>query len=101
MNIFEKIYALLAIVFASGLFISLIYFPVLRQFHILLPICLVGLAINVGLLFVVLRDIFSRRFTPESKKYIWIALVLCFWPSIVLYLPKYGFQPRPPVITQK
>jgi len=94
MNIFEKIYSLLAIVFAVGLFLGLIYFPQLRQFHRLVPLCLLGLVINMGLLFVVLRDIFSRPFTDQGRKYMWIALVLLFWPSILFYLPKYGFRPR-------
>jgi hypothetical protein len=94
MNIFEKVFSLLAILFAAGLIISLIYFPHLRQLHLLIPICLLGLVINVVLMFIVLRDIFSRRFSDQGKKYLWIALVLLLWPSILFYLYRYGFRPR-------
>jgi hypothetical protein len=94
MNIFEKIFSLLAILFAAGLIISLIYFPQLRQLHLLIPICLLGFIINVVLMFIVLRDIFSRRFSDQGRKYVWIALVLLLWPSILFYLYRYGFRPR-------
>jgi phosphatidylserine synthase len=94
MNIFEKVSSLLAIIFAAGLIISLIYFPQLRQLHLLIPICLLGLVINVLLMFIVLRDIFSRNFSDQGKKYLWIALVLLLWPSILFYLYRYGFRPR-------
>jgi hypothetical protein len=94
MNIFEKVSSLLAIIFASCLIIGLIYFPQLRQLHLLIPICLLGLVINVLLMFIVLRDIFSRNFSDQGKKYLWIALVLLLWPSILFYLYRYGFRPR-------
>lgn len=94
MNIFEKIYSLLAIIFAAGLIISLIYFPQLRQLHRLIPISLLGLVINIGLMFIVLRDISSRQFRDQGRKYFWMALVLIFWPSILFYLPRHGFRPR-------
>jgi hypothetical protein len=94
MNIFEKVFSLLAIIFAAGLIIGLIYFPQLRQLHLLIPICLLGLIINVLLMFIVLRDIFSRNFRDQGKKYLWIALVLLLWPSILFYLYRYGFRPR-------
>jgi hypothetical protein len=94
MNIFEKIFSLFAITFAAGLIAVLIYFPQLRHLNYLIPISLLGLVINIGLIFVVLRDIFSRQFSDQARKYFWIALVLIFWPSILFYLPKYGFRPR-------
>jgi hypothetical protein len=94
MNFLEKIISLLAIIFAAGLIASLIYFPQLRQVHLLIPISLTGLVINVALVFVVLRDIFSRSFKDQNRKYMWIALILLFWPSIICYLYSYGFRPR-------
>lgn len=94
MNFLEKVFSLLAIIFAAGLVVSLIYFPQLRQIHLLIPISLVGLVVNVALIFIVLRDIFSRRFYDQNRKYLWIALVLFFWPSIIYYLYSYGFRPR-------
>jgi hypothetical protein len=94
MNVFEKFYAFLAIIFATGLLIGLIYLPELRLLPRLIPLSLLGLIINVGLIFIVLRDIFSRQFGDQRSKYFWMALVLFFWPSILIYLPKYGFRPR-------
>ena len=94
MNIFEKIYSLFAIIFAGCLIASLIYFPQLRQFNLLIPISILGLIINIGLIFLVLRDIFSRQFKNQGAKYIWVALVLFLWPSILFYLPIYGFKSR-------
>ncbi len=94
MNIFERLFSSLAIIFAMGLIISLVYFPELRQLHRLIPICLLGLVVNMVLMFIVLRDIATRQFHDQRKKYFWMALVLIFWPSILIYLPRYGFRPR-------
>jgi hypothetical protein len=94
MNIFEKIYTVLAIIFTAGFIASLIYFPQLRQLNHLLPLSLLGLVINIGLMFIVLQDIYRRQFNNQRKKYFWIALVLLFWPAILYYLPRYGFRPR-------
>lgn len=94
MNNFEKIYSLLAIIFTAGFIVSLIYFPQLRQLNRLLPLSLLGLVINIGLMFVVLQDIYMRQFNSQSRKYFWITLVLLFWPAILYYLPRYGFHPR-------
>jgi len=94
MNIFEKSYTVSAIIFTALLFSSLIFFPQLRPLQRLVPICLLGMIVNVGLMFIVLRDIFSRQFDDPNRKYLWIALVLLFWPSILYYLPRYGFRPR-------
>ena len=94
MNIFEKIYSVLAIIFTAGFIASLIYFPQLRQLNHLLPLSLLGLVINIGLMFTVLQDIYKRQFNSQRKKYFWIALILLFWPAILYYLPRYGFHPR-------
>jgi hypothetical protein len=94
MNIFEKLYTVLAIIFTAAFIASLIYFPQLRQLNLLLPLSLLGLVINIGLMFIVLQDIYKRQFNSQRKKYFWIALVLLFWPAILYYLPRYGFHPR-------
>ncbi len=94
MNIFEKIYSVLAIIFTAGFFVSLIYFPQLRQLNALIPLSLLGLVINIGLMFFVLQDIYKRPFHTQNRRYLWIALVLLFWPTILYYLPRYGFRPR-------
>ncbi len=94
MNVFEKIYALMAIIFAIALIGCLIYIPELRQLNRLIPLSLLGLITNIGLIFIVLRDIFSRQFDDQRSRYFWMILVFLFWPSILLYLPKHGFRPR-------
>lgn len=94
MNVFEKIYSVTAVVFAGVLLICLVLFPALRELNALLAICSIGFIINIGLMFIVLRDIFLRPFSNQNKKYIWLALVLLFWPTIIYYLPRYGFHPR-------
>jgi hypothetical protein len=95
MNTFEKFYSLLAVTIAVALVTGIIISPELRQFNRLLPASLFGLAVNVGLLFIVLRDIFLRRFDTENKRYLWIVLVLVIWPSVIYYLWRHGFTPRP------
>jgi hypothetical protein len=94
MNLFEKIYASLAVIFAVALILCLILFSNLRQTDYLLPISSIGFTLNVGLMFIVLRDIFLRSFGRETTKFLWMAAVLIFWPSIVYYLLQYGIKPR-------
>ena len=94
MNLFEKIYAVLAVVFALTLLTALFLYPQLREIQNLIPISLVGLVVNIGLLFVVLRDILSRSFPDPNRKYFWLVLVLLVWPAILYYLPRHGFSPR-------
>ncbi|MGW8193186.1 MAG: hypothetical protein ACWGOX_02890 [Desulforhopalus sp.] len=94
MNTFEKTYSIFGLFFAVGLITSLVMFPRLRELDYLILVCSAGFVVNVGLLFIVLRDIFLRSFDNQGRKFFWLIVVLLFWPSIVYYLPKYGFQPR-------
>ena len=94
MNRFEKIFSICAVVFAAGLLTALLMVPETRQLKFLLPLILTGMIINIGLMFIVLHDIFHRNFTTQNAKYIWIGAVLLFWPAILYYLPKYGFKKR-------
>ena len=94
MNTFEKIYSVLAILFAVSLLCVLVLFPELRQLNRLLTASLVGLLVNMGLMFIVLRDILLRRFSDPNMRYIWLALALLIWPSVIYYLVRYGFSPR-------
>lgn len=94
MNNFEKIYSVLAVAFALCLVAGIILLPEVRQLNVLLPLSFVGLVVNFGLLFLVLRDIFSRRFGDKNARLYWLGLVLIFWPSIIYYLLRYGFKPR-------
>lgn len=95
MSTLEKIYALFAIACAVAIFGLLYAYPQYRQLPTLLPISLSGLLINVGLMFIVFRDITLRRFATPTGKIVWMAVLLLFWPAIVLYLPLHGFRPRP------
>ena len=94
MNVFEKIYSLLAVTYAAALIAGIIFFPDLRQLNRLFPLSLIGLVVNIGLMYILLRDIFLRRFSTESAKYFWLGMVLLLWPSIIYYLLGYGFKPR-------
>lgn len=94
MTITEKLYSICAILFAFGLVLLLIMSPEYRQLKFLLPLGLAGLLINIALMFIVLRDIFLRQFPNPSQKYIWMAIVLFFWPAILYYLPRHGFKKR-------
>jgi hypothetical protein len=69
-------------------------FPNFRQPSVLLPLASIGLAVNVVLMIVVLRDIMQRHFANPTDKYLWLALVLLVWPAIVVYLVRHGFKAR-------
>ncbi len=94
MNIPEKIFSVFAVFFAIGLIAALTLYPEIRELRILLPLSLAGVTINIGLMFVVLRDILYRKFTNPVAKYLWIAIILFFWPAVLYYLPKHGFRSR-------
>jgi len=94
MTSLEKLFSLCAIIFLACLLGSLIIVPQMRNLEILLPVSLLGFLINATLLFIVFKDIFTRSFETDTKKYIWILLILIFLPTILIYLPKYGFKPK-------
>jgi len=94
MNIIEKIFSIFAVFFAIGLIATLLINPEIRELKILLPVSLAGVAINIGLMFVVLRDILYRSFKNPMVKYIWLAVILFFWPAVLYYLPRHGFRSR-------
>ena len=94
MNRIEKgfsIFSLIFIVLITGLLYSV---PSMRNLTVLLPLAFVGVIINAGLLFVVFKDIFSRSFQSEGRKYFWILAILLFLPAVFIYLPIHGFKPR-------
>ena len=94
MTIPEKIFSVFAVCFAIGLLTALTIYPEIRELRVLLPLSLAGVTINIGLMFVVLRDIVCRSFKHPMAKYIWIAVILFFWPAVLYYLPKHGFKSR-------
>lgn len=94
MNRIEKafsIFALLFIIIMAGL---LSMMPAMRSLAVFLPLALVGVVINVGLLFIVYKDIFTRTFQPESRKYLWIIVIFLFLPAVFIYIPLHGFKPK-------
>lgn len=94
MNNIEKIYSVFAVLFAFSLLTVLTISPELRVFKNLIIACLAGMVVNIGLLFIVLKDIFTRPFTEPNRKYFWLVMVLLVWPSILYYVPKHGFKPK-------
>lgn len=94
MTLFEKIFAVFAILFAVALMTVLVIIPESREMGILLPLSFIGLIINIGLMFVVFKDIFTRGTLNRNQKVIWTAVLLLFWPAILLYLPLHGFRKR-------
>ncbi len=94
MEIGEKFYSIFAVLFVAALILILALYPESRQLKILLPISFVGLIINIVFMFIVLRDIFLRNFKTTGQKFLWVFLILFFWPAVLVYLPKFGFKPR-------
>jgi hypothetical protein len=94
MNIFEKTYSLLAILFEIGLVSFFLLRPEYQLLSLLLPASLVGLLINTILIFLIFHDIYRRSFAAPKAKVVWVVVILLFWPASILYLLKYGFQPR-------
>ncbi|MGI9536940.1 MAG: hypothetical protein ACR2PB_07710 [Desulfocapsaceae bacterium] len=94
MNSAEKFFSVLAIFYITGLAVFLILSPSIRELKYLLPLSLLGVGVNAGLLFVVFRDILSRSFPSSGVKYFWVVIIFLFMPAIIIYLPKHGFRKR-------
>lgn len=94
MNRAEKYYSLMAIGCIAGLAFFLITSPGARDMKYLLPLSLFGVAVNVGLLFVVFKDILSRSFSNSWGKYFWLLIIFVFMPAVIIYLPMHGFKKR-------
>lgn len=90
----EKLFSIIGVCYIAGLSLALFLYPAARQFTYLLPLSLLGVVVNVALLFVVFKDIFNRRFTPAYHRYIWIIVIFLFIPAIIIYLPIHGFKKR-------
>lgn len=94
MSVSEKIFSVLGIGYISALAVLLVLSPEARQLKHLLPLSLLGVGVNAGLLFVVFKDIFSRSFPNSGVKYFWIIIIFLFMPAIIFYLPRHGFRKR-------
>ncbi len=94
MSNLEKIYSVFAVIMAIAFFTVLFLVPQARELSTLLILTAMAFVVNIGLMFVVFKDIYFRNFTNPTSKYIWFALILFIWPSILIYLPLYGFRTR-------
>lgn len=94
MSTLEKIYSAFAVIMAIAFFTVISLVPQTRELSNLLILTAVAFAINIGLMFVVFKDIYFRKFANPTSKYIWFALILFLWPTVLIYLPLYGFRTR-------
>ncbi len=94
MTTIEKIYSVFAVLMAIAFFALISLVPQTRELSTLLVLTAIAFAVNIGLMFVVFKDIYFRKFTNPTSKYIWFALILFLWPSVLIYLPLYGFRTR-------
>ncbi len=99
MNRFEKGFVIFYFVY------GLVYIPCFILFmpqydYFILPFHFFGMAIGIPMLIIVFRDIYKRTFPNPNTKVTWTILMLLFWPSILVYLYKYGFRPRQQCPTQ-
>ena len=65
-----------------------------NHFFAILPFHVFGMAIGIPMLIIVFRDVYKRTFPNPNTKVTWTILMLLMWPSILVYLCKYGFRPR-------
>lgn len=96
MSITEKLYSIFGVIFGIGLILLLAMVPAARELAVLLPLSFIGLLVNIGLIFVVLKDLFTREGVDKNKKIIWTMAMLICWPVIVVYLFVHGFKPHSP-----
>jgi hypothetical protein len=54
----------------------------------------IGIVMGFVVLLIVFGDLYKRDFPDPNVKVTWAILFLLFWPSTLIYLCKYGFQPR-------
>lgn len=94
MSLSEKLFSIFGVCYITGLTLALVFTPQIRQLPYLLPLSLIGVAVNVGLLYVVFKDIFNRRFDHACSRYVWVVVVFLFIPAIIIYLPMHGFRKR-------
>ena len=92
MNRIEMGFSIFSVIFIIVMAVLLYSIPSLRSLTVFLPLAFVGVIINVGLLFIVFKDIFSRSFQPEGRKYFWVLAILLFLPAVLIYLPMHGFK---------
>lgn len=99
MGKFEKsfvVFTLLYIVGYSIFFFNAMSTP--ENFEKILPFHFLGMGLSLAFIMIVIRDIVKRTFKNPNSKVLWSLLIIMFWPSIFIYLPKYGFKPRDEIV---
>ena len=94
MSIPEQISAWLAVLVEFALVGFFLLLPEYRLLSYLLPACLIGMAANTALLFLVFRDLWLRSFANPKAKFLWGATIFIFMPAAVLYLLRHGRNRR-------
>ncbi len=99
MGKFEKSYVIFSLLYIVGY--SFFFLKVMansitspEDFQNILPFHFLGMALSLGFIVVVIRDIVKRTFKNPNSKILWSLLVVFFWPSVFIYLPKYAFKSR-------
>lgn len=92
MKTWEKALSIFAIVFMILYATALTFYPALRQMAPLLIGASIGLIINIGFMFVILKNILTNNRFEQSQKITWVALVLVIWPMAIVYFIRYGFK---------
>jgi len=99
MGKFEKSYVIFSLLYIAGY--SLFFLKAMSSsmtnpddFQKILPFHFLGMALSLGFIIVIVRDIVKRTFNNPNSKILWSLLVVFFWPSVFIYLPKYAFKSR-------
>jgi len=93
MNKAERIYVILYCAFLL-IYLPVVYIMGKPPLSITLPVHLPGLAVSLPLLVAVFADLYRRKTLSTNRKLTWAIVMLMFWPSILVYLFRHGFQPR-------
>jgi hypothetical protein len=93
-NIWEKLYSIFVLALLTALVALFILAPQYRTLETLIPLSLLGLLANIIFMYIIFKDIYMRSFSTQNQKYIWFALILFIWPTVIFYLPRHGFKKR-------
>jgi len=94
MHRLEKVYCILAILVLMALIILVLALPSLRGLQPMLLLATAGLIVNIGLMYIIFKDLYLRNFTNKNAQFIWFVCILFVWPAVFLYLYLHGFRPR-------